>query len=187
MNNIEELKQELLQLADPSVSMTLEKTEGLTHFGYDEENDVVVIEVLVEKEIPQTEQLKRDIIKLVKVKYGHKGIKLSIEEKKVRTCIANSGIPVIGIISGKGGVGKSSVAANIAYRFMKKGYQTAVIDADVYGSSIPDLLGIEHTQPYATEDEKLGKVFSLLQKLPNLTEKSLVSKVIYLNTLTLFQ
>lgn len=152
---MEELKKEILELVDPSVTMTLEKTGGLTHFGYDEENDVVVIEVLVEKEVPQTENLKKDIIKLVKVKYGHKGIKLSVSEKKVHDCIANSGIPVIGVISGKGGVGKSSVAANIAYRFMKKGYQTAVIDADIYGSSIPDLLGIDHQQAYATDEQKI--------------------------------
>ena len=150
---MEALKKDLLALIDPSMNMTLEKTGGLSHIGLDEENDVVLIEVLVDKQIPATEDLRKEIIKLVKLKYGHKGIKLTINEKKVRTSIANTNIPVIGIISGKGGVGKSSVASNIAYRFMKKGYQTALIDADIYGSSIPDLLDIEPQEVKGTEDE----------------------------------
>ena len=152
---MENLKQDLLQLIDPSLMVTLEKSGGLSHLGYDEENDVVVMEILVDKSIPETEKLRKEIIKLVKIKYGHKGIKLTINEKKVRTSIANTNIPVIGIISGKGGVGKSSVASNIAYRFMKKGYQTALIDADIYGSSIPDLLGMEPTPVTGTEDEQI--------------------------------
>ena len=152
---MDKLKQDLLQLIDPSVMMTLEKTGGLSHLGLDEESDVVLIEVLVDKKIPATDQLRSEIIKLVKIKYGHKGIKLTINEKKVRTSIANTNIPVIGIISGKGGVGKSSVASNIAYRFMKKGYQTALIDADIYGSSIPDLLGIAQQEMIANDDEQI--------------------------------
>ena len=38
---------------------------------------------------------------------------------------------------------------------MKKGYNTAVIDADIYGSSIPDLLETGHQQPYANEEQKI--------------------------------
>ena len=152
---MENLKNDILKLIDTSVNISLDKTNGLSHIGYDEEKDIVVIEVLVEKNIEETEILRKEIIKLVKIKYNHKGIKLTINEKKVHYSIANSGITCIGIITGKGGVGKSSVAANIAYRFMKKGYQTALIDADIYGSSIPDLLDLGHQQPYANEEQKI--------------------------------
>ncbi len=152
---MEKLRQDLLNLIDPSVNMTLKETNGLTHLGYDDEKDIVVIEVLVEKNIDKTEELRKEIIKLVKIKHQYKGIKLELTEKRVRNSIVNSGITCIGIISGKGGVGKSSVAANIAYRFMKKGYQTALIDADIYGSSIPDLLELPHQQPYANEEQKI--------------------------------
>jgi ATP-binding protein involved in chromosome partitioning len=49
---------------------------------------------------------------------------------------------VIAIASGKGGVGKSSLAANLAAAFSSLGHRTGVLDADVYGHSIPHLLGI---------------------------------------------
>ncbi|MFD0705259.1 Mrp/NBP35 family ATP-binding protein [Alloscardovia venturai] len=53
---------------------------------------------------------------------------------------------IFAIASGKGGVGKSSVAANLAAAFAVKGYDTAVIDADIYGFSMPKLLGAD-SQP----------------------------------------
>lgn len=53
---------------------------------------------------------------------------------------------IFAIASGKGGVGKSSVAANLAATFAALGYDTAAIDADIYGFSLPKLFGV-HTQP----------------------------------------
>ena len=53
---------------------------------------------------------------------------------------------VIGVVSGKGGVGKSSVTANLAATFAALGYDTAAIDADIYGFSLPGLFGV-HSQP----------------------------------------
>tara|TARA_B100001250_G_scaffold414612_1_gene454631 strand:- start:10287 stop:11429 length:1143 start_codon:yes stop_codon:yes gene_type:complete len=50
---------------------------------------------------------------------------------------------VLLIASGKGGVGKSSVTANLAIALAQKGLRTAVIDADVWGFSIPRMLGVE--------------------------------------------
>src|SRR5512132_1377284 len=49
---------------------------------------------------------------------------------------------VIAVASGKGGVGKSSLAANLAAAFEQLGQRTGILDADVYGHSIPHLLGI---------------------------------------------
>ena len=52
---------------------------------------------------------------------------------------------VIGVVSGKGGVGKSMVSSMLAANFQKKGYHTAVLDADITGPSIPKAFGInEH-------------------------------------------
>ena len=50
---------------------------------------------------------------------------------------------VIAVGSGKGGVGKSTVAAALAYGLQRAGCQVGLMDADVYGPSIPHLLGIE--------------------------------------------
>ncbi len=51
---------------------------------------------------------------------------------------------IIGVNSGKGGVGKSSVAVNLAIALKQLGHDVAVLDADVYGFSIPAMLGVAH-------------------------------------------
>ncbi|HWM14039.1 MAG TPA: Mrp/NBP35 family ATP-binding protein [Gaiellaceae bacterium] len=60
---------------------------------------------------------------------------------------------VLAVASGKGGVGKSSLAANLAAAFSMLGHRTGVLDADVYGYSIPHMLGI-HQRPVAVGDEE---------------------------------
>ena len=59
---------------------------------------------------------------------------------------------VIGIVSGKGGVGKSFVSSALAVAAARHGLHTALMDADVTGPSIPQLFGI-HTQAMGTENE----------------------------------
>ncbi|MDT3428524.1 ATP-binding protein involved in chromosome partitioning [Paenibacillus forsythiae] len=55
----------------------------------------------------------------------------------------NSGIHFIAIASGKGGVGKSTVTVNLAAALARKGKRVGLIDADIYGFSVPDMMGIE--------------------------------------------
>jgi ATP-binding protein involved in chromosome partitioning len=57
---------------------------------------------------------------------------------------------VVAVASGKGGVGKSSLAANLAAAFSTLGSRTGILDADVYGYSIPHMLGI-HQSPVAVD------------------------------------
>lgn len=60
---------------------------------------------------------------------------------------------VIGITSGKGGVGKSSVTVNLAVSLVRAGYEVGLLDADVYGFSIPGMLGIDAAP--TVRDEKM--------------------------------
>jgi ATP-binding protein involved in chromosome partitioning len=62
----------------------------------------------------------------------------------------HSSTRVVGVTSGKGGVGKSSVTVNLAVALARRGHDVAVLDADVYGFSIPGMLGID-TEPTVSD------------------------------------
>ena len=61
---------------------------------------------------------------------------------------------IIGIASGKGGVGKSTVAVNLAVALARLGYRVGLADADVYGPSVPVMTATEGVVPEMAEDEK---------------------------------
>ncbi len=65
---------------------------------------------------------------------------------------------VIAIGSGKGGVGKSTVTVNLAATLARMGKKVGIIDADIYGPSVPMLLGKRSAKPKATENKKIVPV-----------------------------
>ncbi|MEA1906013.1 MAG: P-loop NTPase, partial [Euryarchaeota archaeon] len=62
------------------------------------------------------------------------------------------------VMSGKGGVGKTTVAVNLALTLAAKGYEVGIMDADIHGPNVPKMLGIEDERPDVSE-EAISPVF----------------------------
>ncbi len=65
------------------------------------------------------------------------------------------------ILSGKGGVGKTTVATNLAASFAERGKSTGILDVDIYGPNVPKLLGLEGQRP-AVDDEFIEPILGPL-------------------------
>lgn len=73
-------------------------------------------------------------------------------EREIPFAKPDSLTTVIAVASGKGGVGKSSVTVNLAMALTRLGRTVGVLDADIYGHSIPAMLGVADARPTAVED-----------------------------------
>lgn len=73
-------------------------------------------------------------------------------EKEIPFAQAGSLTKVYAIASGKGGVGKSSVTVNLAVAMARRGLKVGIVDADIYGHSIPDMMGVGDRRPTQVED-----------------------------------
>ena len=66
---------------------------------------------------------------------------------------------IIAVASGKGGVGKSTTAVNLALALHQEGYRVGLLDADIYGPSVGMMLGVEeNTRPEAVDEKYLKPI-----------------------------
>lgn len=73
-------------------------------------------------------------------------------EKQIPFAQPDSLTKVFAVASGKGGVGKSSVTVNMAVAMARRGLKVGLVDADIYGHSVPDMLGLGERRPTQVED-----------------------------------
>ena len=143
----------------PIVDLNMTSAEQVTIDG-----STVTVEVLLTAAgCPLRTTINADVIKAVGAIEGVENVKvdmgvMSDEQKKALREKLNGGRPereipfaqpnsltrVIAVTSGKGGVGKSSMTANLAAAMTQAGLKVGVMDADIYGFSIPRMLGVDH-------------------------------------------
>ena len=129
-------------------------------------NEVVVELVIATPAMHIKKRAEDDIRKLIHEKFSTDAVvKVNI---KVETTTQNpneikgKAIPgisnIIAVASGKGGVGKSTVTANLAVTLAKMGFKVGILDADIYGPSMPIMFDVENEKPISVEVDGKSKM-----------------------------
>jgi ATP-binding protein involved in chromosome partitioning len=154
------LRQRLSAVRDPELGASIVDLGMIGEITVDDQGAALIEVFLTTSSCPLRTQIERDVHEAARVVDGISHVALSIgvlspdgKAELLRTArqIAQShappttlrpGVPVLAITSGKGGVGKSSVTANLAVAIARTGRKVGVLDADIWGFSLPRLLGV---------------------------------------------
>jgi len=129
--------------------------------------DEVIVDIAINN--PSLQAKKRTEVDILKAIHEHVyekakitvNVKVDAPEEPVNQIKGNA-IPgiknVVAVASGKGGVGKSTVTANLAVTLSKMGFKVGVLDADVYGPSIPIMFDVEEERPLAVTVDGKSKM-----------------------------
>lgn len=160
MKLTEEKVIELLNpVKDPFLHRTLEETNGIVEVKIRENiNHVSVKIAMTQPQSAEQMQMQQEIVGILK-KHGAATVGLRFEQlpedvirkfqptgdpSEAESLLTQEDQPhYIAIASGKGGVGKSTVTVNLAVALARYGKKVGVIDADIYGFSVPDMMGID--------------------------------------------
>ncbi|MDR2507236.1 MAG: iron-sulfur cluster carrier protein ApbC [Candidatus Accumulibacter sp.] len=112
----------------------------------------------------QIEKIRADLTAAVLAIPGVSGVEIGIVSKIAAHAIPPGRTPlpdvrnIIAVASGKGGVGKSTTAVNLALALAREGAEVGLLDADLYGPSIPQMLGIPEARPEAPDGQSLEPI-----------------------------
>lgn len=157
MLSVEDIKKEIAKVKHPENKMDLVSLGMVGDVNITEDKISVIIKTATDDrklQIGLEAQLRQILSKLSSSK-----IKIKFEVDPSLQTVAGNKIPgvkkVIAIGSGKGGVGKSTVTANLAMSLKNKGYKVGVMDADIYGPSIGKMFGINGRVALKSDEDKI--------------------------------
>jgi ATP-binding protein involved in chromosome partitioning len=169
--SVEQVRAALASVNDPEIKRPITELGMVDDVSVDPSGAVRVTVLLTVAACPMRDTLTRDVTAAVSRLPGATGVDvvmgvMSAEQRaglqeQLRGGRAQRDIPfaqpgsltkVFAVASGKGGVGKSSVTVNLALSMAQQGLNVGVVDADVYGHSVPDMLGVGDRRPTQVED-----------------------------------
>lgn len=162
----ENLLKALSEVIDPDLKKDL-VTLGMIQNIHIDGNKAAFDVVLTTPACPLKEVIKKDCEDKIQKHLGE--VKTIINMTSNVTTKRNEGpvLPgvknIIAISSGKGGVGKSTVAANLAVALARTGADVGLIDADIYGPSIPTMFNCEFEQPGIVQEDGKNKIVPIQQ------------------------
>jgi ATP-binding protein involved in chromosome partitioning len=168
---VEQVKTALAGVNDPEIKRPITELGMVKSVDIDEQGRVSVGVYLTVSGCPMRDTITRDVTAAVNRVEGVSDVSVSMDvmseeqrkelqqqlrggqqQREIPFARPDSLTKIYAIASGKGGVGKSSVTVNLAVAMAQQGLKVGVVDADIYGHSVPAMLGVADQRPTQVED-----------------------------------